>query len=113
MLKWLYDIRAAIHEIESFFPESVNSITLLRQNIMFKRALERNIEIIGEAINRILLAEPQIAISHARRIVDTRNFIIHEYEKVSDEVLRAIAVRHIPLLQAEIDFVVEIRETTF
>ena len=70
---------------------------------MFKRVLERNIEIMGEAVNRILLLVPDISISSARRIVDARNFIIHEYEKVSDEVLWAIAVRHIPLLKVEVE----------
>jgi uncharacterized protein with HEPN domain len=47
--KWLYDVRVAIDEIESFMPESGRSISLLQENTMFKRALERNIEIIGEA----------------------------------------------------------------
>ena len=75
----------------------------LQQNTMFKRVLERNIEIMGEAVNRILLLVPDISISSARRIVDARNFIIHEYEKVSDEVLWAIAVRHIPLLKVEVE----------
>jgi uncharacterized protein with HEPN domain len=103
VLKWLFDVYGSIEEIESFLPETKRSVQLLEDNVMFKRALERNIEVIGEAINRVLTAEPEIAISHARRIVDTRNFIIHEYEKVSDEVLWAIAVRHIPLLKAEIE----------
>ena len=90
-------------------PDSGKGISLLQENIMFKRALERNVEIIGEAIKRILAAEPGIAIAHARRIVDTRNFIIHEYEKVSDEVLWAITMRHIPLLKVEIETLLEHR----
>jgi len=105
--KWLHDVKRAIEEIEGFLPDTEKSISLLKENTMFKRALERNIEIIGEAVNRILSAEPGIAITHARRIVDTRNFIIHEYEKVSDEVLWAIAIRHIPLLKIEIDTLLE------
>ena len=46
----------------------------------YKRAVERNIEIIGEAMNHILKLEPDIPISDSRRIVDTRNRIIHGYE---------------------------------
>jgi len=107
--KWLHDIKCAIEEIERFMPDSGKGIHLLQENVMFKRALERNIEIIGEAVNRILMAEPGIAIKHARRIVDTRNFIIHEYEKVSDEVLWAIAMRHIPLLKIDIENLLEHR----
>lgn len=90
-------------------PDTETGRYLLQENIMFKRALERNVEIIGEAVNRILSTEPEIAITHARRIVDTRNFIIHEYEKVSDEVLWAIAIRHIPLLKIEIEALLEHR----
>ncbi len=109
--KWLHDIKHAIEEIEGFMPDIGKGIYLLQENIMFKRALERNIEIIGEAVNRILATEPGIAITHARRIVDTRNFIIHAYEKVSDEVLWAIAMRHIPLLKVEIETLIEHRSS--
>ncbi len=76
---------------------------------MFKRAVERNIEIIGEAVNRILSTEPNIAISSARRIVDTRNFIVHQYEKVSDEVLWSIVIQHIPLLKVEVEALIRQR----
>ena len=77
---------------------------------MFKRAFERNIEIIGEAVNRILAKEPDISITQARRIVDTRNFFIHQYEAISDEVLFSIAVRHIPLLKTEIEELIRERK---
>jgi uncharacterized protein with HEPN domain len=73
---------------------------------MFKRALERCIEIIGEAVNRILQIEPGDQISSARQIISARNFIIHEYEKVSDEVLWSIAKKHIPLLKKEIEILI-------
>ncbi|MBK8920499.1 MAG: hypothetical protein IPM81_03180 [Saprospirales bacterium] len=62
VLKWLLDIRSAIVEIESFLSENQQGFSGLQQRSMFKRALERNIEIIGEAVNRILLVEPNVAI---------------------------------------------------
>lgn len=110
VLKWLLDIQNAIEEIEQFMPDGAKDFTYLQQNVMFKRALERNIEIIGEAVNRILAAEPNIAITSSRRIVDTRNFIIHEYEKVSEEILWAIAVRHIPMLKEEVNALIMSRK---
>ena len=103
VLKWLIDIQAAILEVEVFMLTNVDGFNGLRQNVMFKRALERNIEIIGEAVNRVLTVESEITIYSARRIVDARNFLIHEYEKVSEEVLWAIAVRHIRLLKVEVE----------
>lgn len=109
VFKWLLDIEAAILEVETFMAANQSGFEGLRQNVMFKRALERNVEILGEAVSRILFLEPGISITSSRRIVDARNFIIHEYEKVSEEVLWAIAVRHIPLLKIEVQKLLEER----
>ena len=51
---WLYDILNAINEIESFFADRPKEFTAYQHDIRTKRAVERNIEIIGEAMNRIL-----------------------------------------------------------
>jgi uncharacterized protein with HEPN domain len=64
--------------------------------------VERNIEIIGEALSRILKRDEKILISNSRKIIDTRNRIIHGYDSVSDEVIWGIVIRHIPILQTEI-----------
>ena len=53
-------------------------------NDMLKDAVERNLEIIGEAVNRLLKSEPDINLSNARRIVDTRNKISHGYDDIED-----------------------------
>lgn len=57
-----------------------------QQSALLRAAVERKIEIIGEALNNALKFEPQLPITHARRIVNTRNKIIHGYDEV-DEVL--------------------------
>ena len=72
------------------------------KDIKTKRAVERNIEIIGEAMNRVLKLEPDIEISDSRKIVDTRNRIIHGYDSVSDDVIWLIAIRYLPILDKEI-----------
>jgi len=58
---------------------------------------------IGEAMNRILSQNPNIEITNARKIVDTRNRISHGYDSVSDDIIWAIVVRDIPKLTIEID----------
>lgn len=63
----------------------------------------RNNEIIGEALNRILKSDETIIITNSRKIVDTRNRIIHGYDTVSDEVIWGIVIKHLPLLQSEIE----------
>lgn len=73
------------------------------KNLTVKRAVEREFEIIGEAVNRIIKEEPDFKISNARKIVDLRNYIIHGYDAVDYETLWAVLKRHIPVLKNEIN----------
>jgi uncharacterized protein with HEPN domain len=97
----LADIKQAINEINSFLPEKKNFFEF-QQDIKTKRAIERNIEIIGEAVHRILKTDPNFPITNARRIVDTRNRISHGYDSVTDAILWSIIVKEIPSLDKEI-----------
>jgi uncharacterized protein with HEPN domain len=60
------------------------------------------LEIIGEAMNRILAKDESIKLSGARKIVDTRNRIIHGYDSVSVEILWNIIIQHLPILKQEV-----------
>jgi uncharacterized protein with HEPN domain len=99
---WLYDILNAIIEIESFFNNEPKEFAKYQNDLRTKRAVERNIEIIGEALSRILKQDETITITNSRKIVDTRNRIIHGYDSVSDDVIWGIVIRHLPILQTEI-----------
>ena len=72
VLTWLLDIERSIVEIYDFLPQERNFF-LFEKDIKTRKAVERNLEIIGEALNRILKEEPQITITDSRKIVDTRN----------------------------------------
>lgn len=104
---WLYDILNAIMEIESFFNDRPKDFINYQNDLRTKRAVERNIEIIGEALNRILKRDETIEIKNSRKIVDARNRIIHGYDSVSDDVIWGIVVRHLPILQIEIQTLLE------
>ena len=99
---WLTDIKQAITEINSFLPDKKNFF-VFQKDLKSKKAIERNIEIIGEAVNRILKQNPDIAISSARKIVDTRNRISHGYDSVSEDVIWSIVVRDLPILERDIN----------
>lgn len=99
---WLLDIQHSIKEINSFLPEKM-IFNEFQKDLKTKRAVERNIEIIGEAVKRILTIEPNFPVSNARKIVDTRNRIIHGYDSVSDDVIWAIIIIELPLLEKEVD----------
>lgn len=98
----LYDILNAILEVESFFNDRPKDFKIYQKDIRTKRAVERNIEIIGEALNRILKQDETFVISYSRKIVDARNRIIHGYDSVSDDVVWGIVIKHLPILKAEI-----------
>jgi uncharacterized protein with HEPN domain len=103
VLKCLYDIKIAIEEIDSFFNEQTFKFSYYSTNLLIKRAVERNLEIIGEAMNRILREEPNFPIENAYRIVGLRNQIIHGYDMVSDENIWAISINQLPKLKIEIE----------
>jgi len=100
---WLYDILNAIIEIESFFTDQPKEFYIYKSDTRTKRAVERNIEIIGEAANRLLKKDNTIALSNSRKIIDTRNRIIHGYDTVSDEVIWGIVDQYLPILRTEIE----------
>lgn len=58
-----------------------------------------NLSIIGEATNRILKERPDIAISSSRKIVSTRNFLIHGYDSLSHDIIWGIVIKHLPVLR--------------
>ncbi len=70
---------------------------------LFRRGVERNIEIMGEAMNQVLKIEPDINITAARKVVDTRNFVIHAYDSLKPDILWGIVVNHMPLLKEEVE----------
>ncbi len=103
ILKYLYDIKLAIDEIDSFFINRSKQFDDYTKDIILKRAIERNLEIIGEAVNRILASEPEFPIQNARKIVGLRNQIIHAYDNISDEIIWGIVINHIPKLKSEVE----------
>lgn len=100
---WLYDILNAIKEIDDFFIGQPKDFKLFQSDIKTKRAVERNIEIIGEAVNRILKYDDNIILSNSRKIVDNRNRITHGYDSVSDDLIWSVVIKHLPILKAEVE----------
>ena len=101
--KYLADILASIIEIESFMAERPKEYTTFCNDTLFRRGVERNMEIMGGAMNNVLKIDPNIAITSSRKIVDTRNFIIHAYDSLKPDILWGIVINHIPLLKREVE----------
>jgi len=101
--KWLYDISVTIDRIDAIFGDRPKRYADFVKDFRTKMAVERGIEIIGEATNRILKENPTIKITNARKIVDTRNSIIHGYDKIEDETIWGIVIKHLPVLKTEVE----------
>ena len=99
---WLSDILQAITEIEGFFADGPKLFAAYQQDTRTRRATERNLEIIGEAVSRLLKRDPSFELNNVRQIIATRNRIIHGYDTVSDEMVWSIVIRHLPLLKTEV-----------
>lgn len=71
-------------------------------DIKTKRAIERDLEIIGEAVKRILKRDNNFTLDNAEKIISTRNRIIHGYDKISDDLIWSIVINHLPRLKDEV-----------
>ncbi len=100
---WFEDILRSIDEIYDFLPDK-KDFFVYQKDLKTKRAVERNIEIIGEAINRITKhKDSNIKIRNAQKIIGTRNRVAHEYDAISDEVIWTIIIKELPLLKEEVN----------
>jgi uncharacterized protein with HEPN domain len=99
---WLYDILQAINEIDSYYDNQPKIFEEYVNDIKTKRAVERDLEIIGEAVNRIFKKDKNFKLDNAEKIIATRNRIIHGYDKISDDVIWSIVINHLPKLKNEV-----------
>lgn len=100
--KYLCDILAAITEVKEETDVRGWKFESLCNDRVYLRFVERNIGIIGEAVNQVLKRQPQVEITSARRIVNTRNLVIHSYDSLDKEILWAIVIKHLPILESEV-----------
>lgn len=94
----LWDMLRALEAIACFI-EGLDFGNYER-DLMLRSAVERQFEILGEAMTRALRIEPGLAghLDEARGIVDFRNVITHEYDRVSDHTVWDLANNHLPEL---------------
>jgi uncharacterized protein with HEPN domain len=99
--KYLFDIQESIDSIENFLGNK-RDFNIYMADKMLRRAVEREFEIIGEAMSKIKKLDSTIEITSKRQIIDMRNRVIHGYDKIDDEIIWGTIVRHLPILKIEI-----------
>ncbi|MDR3329176.1 MAG: DUF86 domain-containing protein [Prevotellaceae bacterium] len=104
--KYLFDIKRSIDSIFEYLGDN-RDFFVYQSNKLLRRGVERELEIIGEAASKILRIDASIKIENARRIVDLRNFVIHNYDKVDDTIIWGIISGHLPLLKEQVEELLE------
>ena len=99
---WLFDILNSILEIESFVDFEETNFQDYSSDVKTKRAVERNLEIIGEALNKISKKDENLEITDKRKIISVRNRIINGYDQVSDELIWSLITQYLPVLEKEV-----------
>ncbi len=105
ILKYLFDINASINAIDQHLNYK-KDYNFYIANLTVQRAVERELEIIGEAISKLLKVDRSIEISYSRLIIDLRNKIIHSYDNINNDVIWKILLKDIPVLKEEISLLI-------
>lgn len=100
--KYLFDIHESIESIEKYLGDRRDFKAYLSDK-MLRRAVEREFEIIGEAMGRIEKLDSSINITSKKQIISMRNRVIHGYDKIDNQIVWGTIIRHLPTLKIEID----------
>lgn len=102
LLKYILDIESVIEEIESIKRKTQNNFYNFSDDIILQRAVERDLEIIGEALRKAIEINPKIKITATKNIIGLRNIISHAYDSIEPEMLWGIIQNNIPVLADEV-----------
>lgn len=100
-LKYLFDILRAIELIEEFTSPITNYNEYVG-DLKTQSAVERQLGIIGEAVNKFDSVHPELSLENSRKIVGFRNRLIHAYDAVDSSMVWAIIKKHLLPLKEEI-----------
>jgi len=103
ILKYILDIEQMIVEIETIISKSGNDFDNFKGDFILQRAMERDLQIIGEAVRKIIELEPSAHITSAKNIIGLRNIISHAYDSVEPELIWDIIQTNVPQLKKDID----------
>jgi len=100
--KYLHDMQRAAETLDDF--TSGKSFEDYQSDVLLRSAVERQFEIIGEAMSRLAKIDPEVTaqISDFRRIIAFRNILIHGYAEIDDRIVWGVLVRNLPPLRKDV-----------
>jgi uncharacterized protein with HEPN domain len=101
--KYLFDILQGCDLLKQF--TAGKTFDDYTANPMLRSAVERQFEIIGEALNQAIRLDPNLKprISNTSRIIAFRNILIHGYASIADEVVWGVIEANLTDLHREVD----------
>jgi uncharacterized protein with HEPN domain len=102
--KYLSDILIATGYIEEFMAD-ISSFNDYRQDLKTQSAVERQLGIIGEAVNKYR-QEGNQDIPQSHQIVQFRNRLIHAYDSIDISIVWVIIKNHLPNLKNEVELLI-------
>jgi uncharacterized protein with HEPN domain len=100
--KYLSDVLMAIHLIRDFTIDIVD-FNIYEKDRKTQSAVERQLVIIGEALNKLRQTETEIVIENDKQIIGFRNRLVHAYDSIDNSIVWAIINRHLENLKNEIE----------
>lgn len=101
--KFIFDIQLAAGRIADFVKHK--DFSDYEKDPMLRAAVERQFEIVGEALRRLLTEDQPTAarISEHARIIAFRNILVHGYADIDDRIVWGIVESNLPTLLREVD----------
>ena len=100
--KYLSDILIAINHIDEFTKDILDFNQYILDH-KTQSAVERKLAIIGEAMNKLRIIEPEIEIENANEIIGLRNRIIHSYDNIDNSMVWAILSNYLEKVKKDIE----------
>lgn len=99
--KYLLDIVDSVDAIK-LHTQGITQYSEFIANRTIYRAVERELEIIAEAINKMQKLNQDIQLTNAKRIIGLRNRVIHSYDHINYDIVWGVVVNHLDPLKAEV-----------
>ena len=107
----LSDIVRSIDEINEF-SDGLTSVDfkLYLSNKMMRRAIERDLIIIGEAMHDIVKVDHTrvMRIKNSRRVIELRNDVVHSYDDLANEKIWNFIWKELPYLRKEVSHILDL-----
>lgn len=100
--KYLSDILIAIDLIEQFTVD-ITDFNVYQTDLKTQSAVERQLAIIGEALNQLKKNEPDLQIANDKQIIGFRNRLVHAYDSIDSSIVWVIIKRHLKKLKEELE----------